>query len=70
MKKVKETNQVLLVISDTGNPKMGRFGHNWGIDCPFLSDANKEMKDEFAKKQLELYKDFTEGRVSYYYHEK
>lgn len=70
MGKVKEINQILLIISDSGNPKMGRFGHNWAMDCPFSSDIAKEIKEEFAKKQVEIYKSFTEGRVTYCFHEK
>jgi hypothetical protein len=70
MKKKKEINQILLIISDSGNPKMGRFGHNWAMDCPFSSDVTKEVKDEFAKKILDVYKPYSEGRVSYEFHEK
>jgi hypothetical protein len=70
VKKTKQINQVLLIISDTGNPKMGRFGNNWAMDCPFSSDVSKDIKDEFAKKQVELYKPFSEGRVTYCFHEK
>lgn len=70
MKKTKQINQILLIISDSGNPKMGRFGHNWAMDCPFLSDVDKEVKEEFAKKQIETYKPFSEGRITYCFHEK
>jgi len=70
MKKKKPINQVLLIISDTGNTKMGRFGNNWAMDCPFSSDVAKEVKEEFAKKQIEIYKPFTEGKVSYCFQEK
>ena len=70
MKKTKPINQVLLIISDTGNTKMGRYGNNWAMDCPFSSDVSKEVKEEFAKKQIENYKPFTEGRVSYCFKEK
>ena len=70
MKKTKQINQVLLIISDSGNPKMGRFGHNWAMDCPFLSGVTKDIKDEFAKKQVELYKPYSEGKVSFEYFEK
>lgn len=70
MKKTKPINQVLLIISDTGNTKMGRFGNNWAMDCPFSSDVAKEVKEEFAKKQIEIYKPFTEGKVSYCFQEK
>jgi hypothetical protein len=70
MKKKKEINQVLLIISDYGNPKMGRFGHNWAMDCPFSSDATKEIKEGFAKSQIEIYKPFSEGSMSYCFHEK
>lgn len=70
MKKTKQNNQVLLVISDSGNPKMGRHGNNWAMDCPFSSDVAKEVKEEFAKKQIEIYKPFTEGKVSYCFQEK
>lgn len=70
MKKTKPINQVLLIISDYGNPKMGRFGHNWAMDCPFSSDESKEIKEEFAIKQIEIYKPFSEGRISYCFHEK
>lgn len=49
---------------------MGRFGNNWAMDCPFSSDVSKDVKDEFAKKQVELYKPFSEGRVTYCFHEK
>ena len=70
MKKTKPINQVLLIISDTGNTKMGRFGNNWAMDCPFSSDVTKEVKEEFAKKQIEIYKPFTEGKVSYCFQEK
>ena len=70
MKKVKVINQVLLIISDVGNPKLGRFGNNWAMDCPFSSDVDKDIKDEFVKKQVEIYKPFSEGRVSYSFHEK
>lgn len=70
MKKTKQINQILLIISDSGNPKMGRNGHNWAMDCPFLSDVDKEVKEEFAKKQIEMYKPFSEGRITYCFHEK
>ena len=71
MKKTKKIqNQVILIISDGGNPKMGSFGNNWAMDCPFLSDVTKDIKEDFAKKQVELYKPYSEGKVSYQFHEK
>jgi hypothetical protein len=67
---MKQVKQVLLVISDSGNPRMGRYSYNWWMDCPFLNDIDIETKETFAKKQVEIYKEFAEGKISYYFHEK
>lgn len=70
MKKTKQINQVLLIISDSGNPKMGRHGNNWAMDCPFTSDVTKDVKEDFAKSQVQMYKPFSEGKVTYSFLEK
>lgn len=70
MKKTKEQNQVLLIISDSGDPKTGRFGHNWVMDCPFLSNVTKDVRNDFAKKQVALYKNYGVGEISYEFVEK
>ena len=52
-----------LYIIDNGDWSVGIPSSQYEIVCPFWKDEDEEIKEEFRKAAMELYKPYCEGRM-------
>jgi hypothetical protein len=56
-----------LCIQDSGDMSVGLFPQSWDIETPFHDLSEIDAMLLFADKLVEIYRDFSEGRVSFNY---
>lgn len=57
---------IRLIIEDKGDVSVGIFPQSWDIETPFY-DINPEGMEWFARKMVEVYSEFADGKITYTY---
>jgi hypothetical protein len=56
-----------IYVIDNGDWSVGIPPMHFEIVCPFMSDEDDDIKEQFRKDVIELYKPYCEGRIDAIY---